>query len=85
MTITTGSAYSHLNMSNPQSREKVVNLQRFSTKSRYLNKKGGNDNKCDDICDKFLDCLEKSAYFYKSDLECFNLAMQFKKCIKNKD
>ena len=86
MTITTGSTCSQLNMSDPQSRAKVVNLQRFRTKSRFLNKKkNDNDNKCDDICDKFLDCLEKSAYFYKSELECFNLAIQFKKCINSKD
>ena len=84
MTITTGNLYSQLNISDSHSRAKVVNLQRFETKSRFLNKKKeDNDNKCDDICDKFLDCLEKSAYFYKNELECFNLAKQFKRCINN--
>jgi hypothetical protein len=86
MTITTGSSYSQLNISDSQSRAKVVNLQRFETKSTFLNKKKeDNDNKCDIICDDFLQCLEKTAYFYKNELECFNLAMQFKRCINNKD
>jgi len=83
MTITTGSAYSQFKVSESQSKKNLVNLQRFGTKSRKLSKK--DDNKCDDISDKFLDCLEKTSYFYKSDMECINLAVQFKKCINNKD
>ena len=81
MTITTGNYYPILNFSYTEGKAKLVNLQHFNTRSKVKNKKNSSGNDCDEICDKFLDCMESCSFNYTDEFKCYDLAIKFKKCI----
>jgi hypothetical protein len=84
MTITTGNYYPIFNFSDSDAKVKLVNLQHFNTKSNVKTKKSSSGNDCDEICDKFLDCLETCSFNYIDEFRCYDLAIKFKKCLNHK-
>ena len=73
MTITTGYYYAMMNAFTETPR-----LQRHET--RKMIRKNNSKKDCDELCEKFINCLESCSY--TDELSCFNLAVDYRNCLK---